>query len=137
MYKGQVWMEKSYVELCNQNILSILYDPYIDEVTRKYPQTLEMTNDLNVPPAPGHGFIFDDTQIPYDSEILQSFAELTKATFLMITSLNDYGENANEDLWQVLVGSYQYHVKDSIHEQDLSPTNYYSWYIWTKDGIRI
>ena len=44
----------------------------------KYP--LEKSNELHVPPLPGHWFIVDHTQIPWESEILQSFAELTNIT---------------------------------------------------------
>ena len=45
--------------------------------------TIEKNGELYVPPTPGIGFITDDfTQIPWNSEILQSFAEMTTLNFL-------------------------------------------------------
>ena len=114
---------------------SIQYDRFFDGVIIKYP--LEKSNELHVPPLPGHWFIVDHTQIPWESEILQSFAELTKITFIMITTMDDFGRRTHEESWQVLVGSYQYNSHEGSHEQGLSPTRYYPWYIWTKAGFKI
>ena len=112
---------------------SIQYDRFFDGVIIKFP--LEKSNELHVPPLPGHWFIVDHTQIPWESEILQSFAELTKITFIMITTMDDFGRRTHEESWQVLVGSYQYNSHEGSHEQGLSPTRYYPWYIWTKAGF--
>ena len=74
LYKGQVWREKSYLDLCNHNVLNIIYDWSVSG----WP--IEQNGDLYVPPVPGYGFIYDFSQIPWDSEMLQSFAELTNIT---------------------------------------------------------
>ena len=43
---------------------------------------IEQNYELHVPPVPGYGFTDDETQIAWDSEILHSFAELTKTTIM-------------------------------------------------------
>ena len=127
LYKGQVWGEKSYLELCNHNVLNIVFDlPW---------ESFEKNGDLYVPPVPGIGFINDDSLIPWDSEILQSFADLTNITNITFQSFDLYEDSLEDFTYQIVVGSYTcdpYH-----HNQCVPPYTYYPWYIWTKEGFKI
>ena len=95
LYKGQVWKEKAYVELCNQNVLSILYDGFQrDYDIQKWPQRPH--NELVVLPVPSYRFLHDQEgqgQIPWDNEILQSFTELTN-----ITKVRSYSTDWMKDM---------------------------------------
>ena len=124
LYKGQVWGEKSYLELCNHNVLNVAYDRsaiYHDDI-------LEQNGELFVTPVPGWGFINDAAQIPWDSEILQSFAELTNITNI----LNKY---VDIDV-MLYVGSWNCYGVEH-YQQCVPPYRYYPWYIWTKEGLKI
>ena len=73
--KGHV-RGKSYHKICDNNILNIAFDPWAmfsDNI-------MEQNGELYVPPTPGLLFREDHSQIAWDSEILQSFAELTNIT---------------------------------------------------------
>ena len=131
LYKGQVWGKKSYLELCNHNVLDILFDP-----TYVWPgDIMEQNGSLYVPPVPGSGFI-QDGSLPWDSEILQSFAELTNITNITFHHIDSYDESPEDLTYQILVGSWvcipYYHNK-----QCGPPYTYYAWYIWTKEGLKI
>ena len=95
LYKGQVWKEKPYLELCDHNVLSILeysnanFNSKLMQLAardgeifkRRWP--VVSNGELNELPVPGYGFVNNlDTkgQIAWDSEILESFAELTNIT---------------------------------------------------------
>ena len=69
-FNGQILEEKSYLKLCNHNVLNILYSRTSNWNIEKNP--IEKNGKLYVPPELGLGFIEDGTQIPWDSEILQS-----------------------------------------------------------------
>ena len=130
LYKGQVWGEKSYLELCNHNVLNIVYSNW-----GEWP--IEQNGKLYVPPVPGRGFIDDFTNIPYDSEILQSFAELTNITNMTFHSFDNYEDSLEEVTYQMQVGTfgcdlYGYNDKQCLPPHDYSPT-----YIWTKEGFKI
>ena len=74
LYKGQVWREKSYRELCNRNAINVEYDRfalYAEDI-------MEQNGELYVPPVP-RIFISEESSILWDSEMLQSFAELTSS----------------------------------------------------------
>ena len=132
MYKGQVWGEKSYLELCNQNVVNILYDP-IGSLSRE--DKLEQKGTLYVPPVPGRGFIDDKTMIPWDSEILQSFADLTNITNMTFHSFDATEDSPEEFTYQIQVGGWLCHMTQ--HDRQCVPPNrYYPWYIWTKDGFK-
>ena len=151
LYKGQVWREKSYPELCDNNILKIIYGR-----TNMTEDKMEKNGELYVPPTPGIGFINDDfTQIPWNSEILQSFAEMTRIThitFLFHDPIN-YGElgSAYDDLlFGIRVGNVKCHFGDEFAENCggvwcVRPNQYKcvtlhshsSLYIWTKEGLKI
>ena len=134
LYKGQVWREKSYLELCNHNVLNIVYDlSTINKGTPYHIKTIVNDGELYVPPVPDKW----NTMIPWDTEILQSFAELTNITRMTFKYLNVYEEDTRlEDVtYQLVVGNYlcrPYH-----HNQCVPPHSYIPWYIWTKDGFKI
>ena len=137
LYKGQVWREKSYLELCNHNMIDIVYDK-----SSFYDQSVELMQQngkLFVPPLPGNGFINDQTRIPYDSEILQSFSELTHITHI---TFHPYAHEYSE--YSVLdYVTYQIDVSPLTCENDKHPVQcvvpyrYIPWYIWTKEGFKI
>ena len=130
LYKGQVWREKSYVELCNHNVLNIVYHP----ISLHPGDIMVQSGELYLPPVPSWGFIQDETQIPFDSEILQSFAELTKITRITIYNLLHTKGSIRQFQYQLLVGSYEC---NSVHwEQCAPPHNYVCQYIWTKEGLK-
>ena len=133
LYKGQVWREKSYLELCNHNVLNIVYSWSANYDSDINP--IEQKGELYVPPVPGYGFISDSTQIPWDSEILQSFAELTNITNMTFHYYDTYEDSREDVTYQISVGSWvcsPYH-----YEQCVPPYIYYPWYIWTKEGLKI
>ena len=130
LYKGQVWREKSYLELCNHNVLNIVYETDMPN------DIMEENGELYVPPVPGLGFIIDRSQIPWDSEIIQSFAELTNITNMAFHSFDTYEDSREDVTYQIRVGSYK--CSDLFHyEQCVPPKRYYPWYIWTKGGLKI
>ena len=134
LYKGQVWGEKSYLELCNHNFLNILFEPravYRGDI-------MEQNGALYVPPVPGDRFIKDKTMIPYDSEILQSFAELTNITNMTFHSFDSNGDSRQDVTYQLLVGSFKCHMQDAgrmPNDQCVHSLQYYTNYIWTKEGF--
>ena len=132
LYKGQVWGEKSYLELCNHNVLNIVFDP----IALMTEDIMEQNGTLYVPPVPGYGFISDDTQIPWDSEILQSFAELTNITNMTFHFYDSYEDSLEDVTYQIKVGSW---MCDGIehYEQCVPPHSHFPWYIWTKEGLKI
>ena len=127
LYKGQVWKEKSYPELCNQNVLHIAYS-----WSTNFASSFEKNGELHVPPVPSEpGFINDDSQIPWDSEILESFAQLTDMTNITFHYIK-------EDVTsQIQVGSFGCGIRYSVMVQCAPPTRYTPWYIWTKEGFKI
>ena len=136
LYKGQVWEEKSYTELCNQNVLNIVYDDSANYDSDKWP--IEQNGELYVPPVPSErGFIRDMTQIAWDSEILESFAELTNITNITFHYYDQYEDSLENVTWQVEVGSYVCVNLNGNHEKCLPPQSHIPWYIWTKEGFKI
>ena len=131
LYKGQVWREKSYLELCNHNVLNIVYETDMPN------DIMEENGELYVPPVPGLGFIIDRSQIPWDSEIIQSFAELTNITNMTFHSFENYDDSLEDVTYQIKVGSYVSVNLDGNHEQCVPPYTYYPYYIWTKEGLKI
>ena len=130
LYKGQVWREKSYLELCDENVLNVLYNSKSGTE-----DNMQKNGELYVPPVPGHRFISDSTQIPWDSEILQSFAELTNITNITFHSFDSYIDSVENVTHQISVGSW---VCAVLHnEQCVPPYRYLPWYIWTKEGLKI
>ena len=96
---------------------------------------MEQNGELYVPPVPGEGFISGHTMIPWDSEMLQSFADLTNITNMTFHSF-DANEDSIEDVtYQIQVGSW---MCDVLHyKQSVPPVKYYPWYIWTKEGFKL
>ena len=129
LYKGQVWEEKPYLELCNHNVLNIVYDGTANYDT-EWP--LEQNGELHVPPVPSiEGFIVGDTMVAWDSEILESFAQLTDMTNITFHYIK-------EDVTsQIQVGSFGCGTRYSVMVQCAPPTRYTPWYIWTKEGFKI
>ena len=120
LYKGQVWREKSYLELCNRNAINIAYNRfalYAEDI-------MEQNGELYVPPVPMI-FISEESSILWDSEMLQSFAALTntKITFESGTR------------YEIQVGGNK--CKPLHTEQCVPPHSYLPWYIWTKEGLKI
>ena len=137
LYKGQVWQEKPYLELCNHNVLNIVYDSHTNYHSDLWP--IEMNGTLHVPPVPSErGFIRAATQIAWDSEILQSFAKLTNITNIIFRSYHSNGYSVDDVTYQILVGSYQCMAFDAKHHLQCAPPNrYYPKYIWTKEGLKM
>ena len=136
LYKGQVWEEKPYPELCNRNALNILYTYSANWDSYKYP--LEQNGELYVPPLSQNGLSLEMSQIPWDSEILQSFAQLTDITSI---SFHYYYFSQTRDsmdgvAWQLDIGSYYCVNLYGNHEKCLHPSKHYPWYIWTKEGFK-
>ena len=132
LYKGQVWREKPYLELCDHNVLNIAYDPLA--VYRE--DKLEKNGELSVPPVPGRPFREGRTQIAWDSEILQSFTELTNITNITFHSFDSYEDSLENVTYQINVGSWK--CLHPYHYQQCVPRHsYYPWYIWTKEGFKI
>ena len=131
LYKGQVWREKSYLELCNHNVLNIVYSSGANLLTDRWP--IEKNGKLYVPPVPGWGFINDQSQIPWDSEILQSFTQLTDITNITFHSINSNEENIDGITLQLLVGNFMC-LNPEHYMQCVPSVKYYPWYLWTKEG---
>ena len=137
LYKGHVWRQKSYHELCNNNVLHILVDPdrlyYGDKIAKRF--------EFIVPPTPGNGFRLGFyPYIPWDSEILQSFAEMTDITSISFHPFSDQENIENmidyEDFkYQIHIGRYFCFVGHQY--MCLPPHSYYSNYIWTKESFKI
>ena len=130
LYKGQVWGGKSYSELCDNNILSIVYHPdtidffEIDGIgdgdgimgrNALNRDKMEQDGELYVPPVPGkaftdgraNGLLISDryTQLPWESEILQSFAGLTKVTYITLQKWDSERDRSLEGVeYQIKVG---------------------------------
>ena len=134
LYKGQVWKEKPHIELCNHNVLNIAYDSYANwESYGRWP--IEKNGELHVPPVPGYGYTSGHTQIAYDSEILQSFAELTNITNITFHYFDSYEDSLDKFTYQIQVGNIMCDVEHN--EQCVLPHTYFAWYIWTKEGLKI
>ena len=134
LYKGQVWREKSYLELCNHNVLNIAYDPY-DPISTEN-TTIEENGELYVPPLPGGGFINDSSMIPSDSEIIQSFAELTNITNITFHSFDSYKDFLEDITYQIMVGNS---IRNAFlhNEQSVPPNSYDQFFIWTKEDFEM
>lgn len=132
LYKGQVWREKSYLDLCDHNVLNINYGWSANIDRDRWP--IEQNGELYVPPVPGYGFISDRSQIPWDSEMLQSFAELTNITNITFHRYYQYRDSRKDVRFQLWVGSF---VCEPYHYEQCVPHKYYPWYIWTKEGLKI
>ena len=94
---------------------------------------MEKNGELYVPPVPGVGFVQDQSQILYDSEMLQSFAELTNITNITFHSYDMYEDSIEDVTYQIEVGSWMCFVTHD--KQCVPPYSYYPWYIWTKEGF--
>ena len=131
LYKGQVWEEKPYPELCNHNVLNIVYSRTANYDPDNYP--IEQNGELHVPPVPSKElFVKGNTAISWDSEILESFAELTDITDITFHYYDIYEEFDFD--YQILVGSFVCSV--GHHQQCVPPKKYQPWYIWTKEGFK-
>ena len=145
LYRGQVWREKSYTELCNHNLLDIVFDSRFT----KYGDIIESWNrELYVPPVPGKAFTdgranglgFNDryTQIPYESEILQSFVTLTASTYITLQKWEAEKNTKQGGVeYQIKVGNWRCTYRTFHKEQCASLKQYDVWYIWTKEGFKI
>ena len=93
---------------------------------------IEQNGKLYVPDVPSiEGFIKGGVMIAWDSEILQSFAELTD-----ITNITFHSFDSVEDVtYQIQVGKFICRVNHN--EKCVPPTSHYPWYIWTKEGFKI
>ena len=158
LFKGQVWEEKSYAELCGNNILNVVYNQramLTEDIMKK-------NGKLYVPPTPGIGFIRDDfTQIPWNSEILQSFSELTHSTDVTVSYYNydsngDFQAGLTEKIrYEIHVGSFSCKFGDKLgpvcgcdsqgcfpcfrpdKHQCVTPHSHKTMYIWTKERFKI
>ena len=155
LYKGQVWKEKSYPEICGDNLLNIVYTPR----SMSTEDIMERNGELYVPQVPGIGFNNDDfTQIPWNSEILQSFAKLTHVTYIAF-SYYDPSSNSMDINWlsyEIHVGSFKcnfgtrkeeefcgcddegcFNCRKAHEHQCVPPHSHKSLYMWTKEGFKI
>ena len=122
LYKGQVWGEKSYLKLCGNNVLNVVYS------------WSALIDEQDVLPVPGWVY---ETQIPWDLEILQSFAVLTNITQITFHSYDRYEDSLEDFTYQIVVGSYECKFGIGHYYQCVPPYRYYPWYIWTKEGFEI
>ena len=165
LYKGQVWGGKSHSELCDNNILNIVYDPdtiaFFDDVdigvgnmenfrsrSSLNNDKIEQNGELYVPPVPGkaftngraNGLLISDrcTQLPWESEILESFAALTKVTYITLRKWNSEIDRSLEGVeYQIKVGNWRCTDKRAYNEQCASLKQYNAWYLWTKESFKI
>ena len=98
---------------------------------------MEQNGELYVPPTPGWLFRDDRAILAWESEMLQSFVELTHITNITFHDLNSNKESLDEVTWQVFVGSLTCLNELEYHIQCVSPKAYYPLYIWTKEGGKI
>ena len=118
-FNGQVLGKKSYLELCNNNVLNII----------ACGGTLDMDVGDSWLIEENGGVSNDASKIPSDREILQSFAWLTNITTMTFI------DNDQTTPYQLFVGSF---VCVAIHQrQCVPPSSYKPWYIWTKEGYKI
>ena len=135
LYKGQVWREKSYLELCDENVLNVLYNSKSGTE-----DNMQKNGELYVPPVPGRGFIIDSSQIPWDSEILQSFAELTHITTISFHPFDPTEDSVEDFTYQILVGRFKCKISEQVsehYEKCVPHHSYEPYYIWTKEGLKI
>ena len=107
-------------------MIDIVYDES-DELIDEY---MQQNGELFVPPSPSSGFLYDKTSIPFKSEILQSFSEMTHIT--LITFHPYYQPHTT-----YLVDYVTYQIdatalmceNDNHHVQCVVPNNYSPWYI--------
>ena len=130
--KGHV-RGKSYHKICDNNILNIAFDPYAVQTG----DIMEQNGELYVPPTPGWLFRDDRAILAWESEMLQSFAELTHITNITFHSYDSYDESLDDVSWQVDVGNYMCINKNDHEKQCVSPYCYFPWYMWTKEGGKI
>ena len=96
---------------------------------------IDQNGELSVPPVPGREFTRGVSMITWDSEILQSFAELTNITSMTLQSFDSSSDSLGDFTYQIQVGSFNCRI--SHYEQCPPPTRYYPWYAWTKEGLKI
>ena len=146
LYSGQGSREKSYPELCDNNILNIVYDTFYDI---KYDMVDMDNGELKIPPSPGYGFRLGYTSIPHNGEIFQSFLELCQITHFTFQYSMTAGERylyEDPDYQQLLVGPFQCndfvmnkrinsHFGHSIN--CLPPHSHTAWYLFTKEDFKI
>ena len=167
LFKGEVSGDKSYPEVCGNNILNIVYHPdtieffynsdfsyddnpdqkFIGDYQFKNSDFMEQNGKLFVPPVPGKAFTdgranglgFNDryTQIPYESEILQSFARLTSSTYITLQRWQAEKNSQQMIEYQIKVGNWRCTYRTAHSEQCASLKRYNVWYIWTKEGFKI
>ena len=146
LYKGQVWGEKSYPKLCDNNILSILYDGF---EWGGVGSNQVISGELYEPPIPGQssqiheGLLIESSQIANDIEILQSFAMVTQFTHPIYQFL-DEDLKLDDAKYQIVVGPNKCSGSDDTNEilgtNEIlchPPNQYYPKYIWTKEGFKI
>ena len=135
MDDGQVLRDKSYLEHCDKNILSIAVSTFYSDANDlyKYMDKKMEYGELYVPPIPSpQGFISESSKIPWDSEIVQSFAELTNITHV---SLHPSEDAALKDItYHIRAGSLKCWVS---HYDQCLHHSYIPFYIWTKEGFKI
>ena len=109
---------------------------------------IEQNGELYIPPIPGRAFTngrangmgFNDryTQLPLESEILHSFAGLTKVTYITLQKWDSEKDLSLEGVaYQVKVGNWRCTDRTSHNEQCASLKQYKAWYIWTMEGFKI
>ena len=128
LHKGQVLTEKSYLELCDHNVLNVISL----QINLGLPP--EKNGKLIVPPVPSLGFFRDDSMIPWDTEILHSFAEITKTTNITFYSWDNYMPGLT---YQINVGPYECVNGYEDEERCAPPNRHKPWYIWSKEGFLI
>ena len=136
LYKGQVWREKSYLELCDQNVLNVVVDfTAVNDLIVS--DGLEQNGELIVQTLPGAFFIGGYSQKVYESEILHSFAELTKITSWTFHYYDMYVDSLEGVTYQIRPGSWVCGIFTNHHERCVPSGYYFPWYIWTKEGNKI
>ena len=149
VYKGQVWGEKSFLDLCDNNVLYIVYDT----IQHRGYDMVKLSNDeLYIPPSPGQGFYEGSTSIPHNGEIFQSFLALCQISLYKFEHWEDGGPGKGHflekdpDLQQLLVGPFQCNdfVMNKRIKSDfghsincLPPHSHTTFYLFTKEDFKI
>ena len=144
LYKGQVWGEKSFLDLCDNNVLSIVYDTHYDYGS-DMAEDLVQLGELYIPPSPWRGFYEGRTSIPHNGEIFQSFLDLCQITHYKFEYLDWTFLDEDPD-FQLLVGPFQcndFVINKRINSDFghsincLPPHSHTAWYLFTKEDFKI
>ena len=93
---------------------------------------------LNIPTDIDKGFKDRATNVPWDSTIIQTFAEMTNTTDLTVDYWSHLRGPVDQEEFQVVVGVYKCMTYARNWLLDCLPfLSYRPKYIWTKESLQI